>query len=89
MAKFRKRQSIVDAVQWWPGREVDGVIERPARDVPSRAGGIAFTMPPRFVLETPDGDVYIESGDWVVTDEDGRRAVCPDARFQATYEPAN
>lgn len=28
MPKFRKKPIIVEAVQWFPGKEVEGVIER-------------------------------------------------------------
>jgi hypothetical protein len=88
MAKYRKRPVVIEAEQWWPGYQIEGVIQRPARDVPSRAGGIAFTEPPRYVVETLEGDMTVSPGDWIIVGVKGERYPCKPDIFEATYEPA-
>lgn len=86
--KYRKKPVVIEAEQWFPGKEIEGVIERPPHDVPSRAGGVAFTMPARFVIETLEGDMTVSPGDWVIVGVKGERYPCKPDIFEATYEAA-
>jgi hypothetical protein len=88
VAKYRKKPVVIEAEQWWPGKEIEGVIQRPARDVPSRAGGIAFTVPPHYAIETLEGEMTVNPGDWVITGVKGERYPCKPDIFETTYEPA-
>lgn len=89
MSKFRKKPVVIEAEQWFPCKEIEGVVERAEEPVPSRAGGIAFMMPRRFVIETLEGDMTVSPGDWVITGVAGERYPCKDEIFKATYEPVN
>ena len=68
--KFRKKPIEVEAKQWFPGVEIDGVRER---------GAYA-------VIDAPEGLRLVDEGDWIVTDAAGERfPIKPDV-FAATYE---
>ena len=41
----------------------------------------------REVIETPEGSMIAEPGDWIVTGPKGERYPCKPAVFHATYEP--
>lgn len=38
MAKFRKKPVVIEAEEWVPGKQIDGVIERPSELIYSRNG---------------------------------------------------
>jgi hypothetical protein len=88
IVKYRKKPVVIDAEQWWPGKAIEGIVRREAQPVPSRAGGIAFTMPPQDVIETLEGDMTVSPGDWIITGVKGERYPCKPDIFEATYEPA-
>jgi hypothetical protein len=79
VARFRKKPAVVEADQWWPGRDVAGVCTclsdecGRAPHVHTAHGGYA---------------VRLEDGDWVIPEPngDGHYPCKPDI-FQATYEP--
>jgi hypothetical protein len=41
----------------------------------------------RWVYVTPHGILWPRSGDWIVTDQNGRAAVLGDQEFQRAYSP--
>jgi hypothetical protein len=90
MARFRKRPVVVQAEQWHPGAAVPGVLLSEAEDVPSRSGGVAFTIPPRpYVVTIHNQRAWLAPGDWVITEPDGvHHYPCKPDVFAATYEPA-
>jgi hypothetical protein len=88
MAKYRKKPVIIEAEQWFPDKEISGVIFLPAQEVSSRTGGIAFTMPKRAVIDTLEGVLFVSPGDWIITGIQGEKYPCKPDIFQATYEPA-
>jgi hypothetical protein len=73
MRKFRKKPIVIEAEQWWPGKDVDGVIG-------TRDGFIAF-------IETLEGDLNVSPGDWIITGIAGEKYPCKPGIFEATYEP--
>lgn len=88
MPKFKKKPIVIEAEQWWPGKHIEGVVRKEAQAVPSRAGGTAFVMPPRDVVETLEGEMTVSPGDWIITGVKGERYPCKPDIFDATYEPA-
>lgn len=74
--KYRKKPAIVQAVQWFPGRDVVGVI---APDPDSTTQFEPF-------LQTSAGPIKVTPGDWIITDSEGRRYPCTAETFAATYE---
>ena len=80
MGKFTKRPVVVDAEQWFPGKPVDGVVERRSNDNPSQTVGIVKTL---------EGDMIARPGDWIVTGIEGERYPVKNEIFKKTYERAD
>ena len=75
--KFRKRPVVIEAVQWFPGIEVEGVTEAVYRD-----GDMIFPASVR----TLEGYHGVSSGDWIITGIKGERYPCKPDVFERTYE---
>lgn len=71
--KYRRKSSnkIVEAEQWVPGRSIDGLIDR------------------RYYGYIPnrDCDYLVQSGDWIITDQQGKKYPCQPHVFTQLYEP--
>lgn len=80
MGKFQKKPVVIDAEQWFPGRDVDGVEEQPSSDPDAEPVGIVKTL---------EGDMIARPGDWIITGVEGEKYPCKDEIFQKTYEPAS
>lgn len=89
--KFRKRPVVVEAEQWFPGKDVEGVfMEKSVAHIGGRGHGAqTFPQIPRAAVRTIHGQVaYLESGDWVITEPDGiHHYPCKPEIFNNTYEP--
>jgi hypothetical protein len=85
--RYRKKPIIVEAEQWFPGKEVVGVT------VASEGGKSpdGSTWPPHAFVTTSSGlAVNLAPGDWVITEPDGRHHNrCNPEVFEATYEPVD
>jgi hypothetical protein len=86
MAKFLRKPTIVEAEQWFPGKQVSGVTEVIFSDGPNGATkscGYGHCV-------TIHGEVTkVSPGDWVITEPDGEHHYpCKDEIFRATYDPA-
>lgn len=80
--KYRKGDSVVDAVQFDPH-----VQPWPAGVIPwSQAGYQPRDMSWGYV-QLADGRKHVQYGDWIITDETGGKHVCPDGVFRSEYEP--
>jgi hypothetical protein len=74
MARYRKKPVVVEAVQWFPGRDVPGVYGDGER---------------YYVVTIHAQRAYLDPGDWVITEPDPRfHYPCKPDVFAATYEPA-
>ena len=49
--KFRKKPILIEAEQWFPGKEVKGVYQNDSK---------------AYVITAHNQPVYLEPGDWVV-----------------------
>lgn len=59
MATYRKKPVVIDAEQWYPGKEVEGCTY-PAPDKPaSLIGEYGFCA-------TAEGGLYVTPGDWIL-----------------------
>jgi hypothetical protein len=77
MAKFRKKPVVVEAEQWFPGKDIEGVHEP-----------IDAEVPMHFVKTAHNQIVYLQSGDWVIREPEGRGYYpCKPDIFEATYDP--
>lgn len=77
MAKFQRKATVVEAVQWFKGGD------HPA--VRSLYG--VCTMDQVGEINTPQGRVNVFSGDWIVTDAEGNLSAYRPAIFEAEFEP--
>lgn len=77
MAKFRKKATVIEAVQFFYGGErVPGVF------YPSADGKMAF------VVTIHRQRAYLQDGDWVITEPDGEHHYpCKPDIFAERYEP--
>lgn len=74
MPKFRKKPVIIEAVQY-KGQYVEGFL----RDGPNWCP----------VIETMEGQMRADIGDWIITGVKGERYPCKPDIFAATYEPVD
>jgi hypothetical protein len=84
--KFRKKPVVINATQWFPGVEIEGVVMK--SPVIGGKGHGPIHCPPQPYIETLEGDMAVSPGDWVITGVAGERYPCKDPIFRAAYEPA-
>lgn len=80
--RFRKRPVVVEAIQF-NGGNVDSIAkfinyELDHGDMPCA----------QLVIETLEGDMTANVGDWVIKGVAGEAYPCKNEIFEATYEPA-
>lgn len=79
--RFRKKSALIEAEQWWPWKEVDGVILSPVLEPtdynPSGEYGQIMML---------EGITTCLPGDWIITDVNGERHPCKPDIFEKTYE---
>lgn len=68
---YRRKPELVHAEQWFPGRLLSGVANRP--NGPS--------------VDTLCGWHRLQEGDWILTEPDGVRYVLSDAYFSLSFAP--
>lgn len=73
MDKFRKKPIVIEAEQWFPGKEIDGVYQCPYQ-------------PQLFRIETLEGELFVSPGDWIITGVNGEKYPCKPDIFEKTYE---
>lgn len=73
---FVKKPETFKAEQWWPGKQIDGVIP------------MYVDNPDVVVLSTEGTYQFPKAGDWIVTDMLGKRSVVKADIFTALYQPA-
>jgi hypothetical protein len=80
VVKYRKT-ALIEAMQWFPGKHVDGVEEIDSGDPAKGRIGRIVTLE-----KAHDGFDYVMPGDWIATGIQGEHwAIKPDI-FAATYE---
>lgn len=87
-AKFRKKPVVIEAMQW------DGTASSagPIIDWVLRNGGTIRYRGPEDVpgsylsVDTLEGTMYVDVGDWVIRGVQGEFYPCKPAIFAATYE---
>ena len=77
MAKWRKKPVVIEAEQWFPNKDIDGVCY--CNESPS---------PHNPHIHTLEGPHLISVGDYIITGVKGERYPCKPDIFLLTYEPA-
>jgi len=83
VAKFKKKPVVIEAVQWLPGVQIEGVrgVDPCSPDDPAHGFYIEYAE-----IETLEGVMRVSPGDWVITGVKGEKYPCKDDIFKATYE---
>jgi hypothetical protein len=76
MARYMKKQIAVDAVQWFKPGDHQAVLAEPGQ------GGSAF-------IDTPEGRLRVEPGDWIITGVAGEHYPCKPDIFEQLYTRAD
>lgn len=84
MTKYIQKPREVDAVQWFPGVEIEGVHITPGEQGVDYGSGLNVGM---ASIKTINGREQVKTGDWIITNETGEKEVCRANRFAQSYEP--
>lgn len=89
MPRYRKKPVVVEAEQFFPGREPwpDGVESRMGLELPGWFGDPDARVP--IVHTEHQGLAIPRDGDWIVRDASGATLVVKPDTFDQTYEPAD
>jgi hypothetical protein len=81
MPKFRRRSTVVEAVQWGPGLDHPGVHREGTEGDPA--------VPIRYYVVTVHLQrAYLAPGDWILPEPDGIHFYpCKPEEFAKLYEP--
>ncbi len=82
MGKYRKKPVVIDAVQW-NGQDDFGAVVALGGDPARRV----FTTGNFLNIETLEGMMLANPGDWIIRGVKGELYPCKDDIFRATYEP--
>jgi len=74
--KFRKKPVVVEAEQWFIGKEIEGLHY-------GQDFGITHVFPH---IETLEGRMIVREGDWIITGINGEKYPCKPDIFEKTYE---
>ena len=87
MPMFRKKPVVIEATQWFPGVQIEGV-EMVKCDLPRFDPEYPCNLGEHPKIKTLEGDMHVSPGDWIITGVQGERYPCKPDIFAATYEPA-
>jgi hypothetical protein len=87
VAKFRSRPAVIEAEQWWPGREIPGVQWEKEYTVEDADVGRRVREGP-YVLTAHRERAHLSPGDWVIKEPKGDGYYpCKPAVFMKRWEP--
>jgi len=79
--KFRKKPVVIDATQWYPGVEIEGV------NYPVSTVGMGHSaFEDVATIRTLEGVMIVSPGDWVITGVNGEKYPCKPDIFDKTYD---
>lgn len=76
MGRYLKKQVVIEAVQWFKHGDHPAVHADSGKD---SAG----------YIETPEGRLRVEPGDWIITGVAGENYPCKPDIFEQLYSPAD
>lgn len=76
MGRYLKKQVVVEAVQWFKPGDHPSVITETGN------GSAAY-------VDTPEGRLRVEPGDWIITGVAGENYPCKPEIFKQLYTPAD
>jgi hypothetical protein len=81
--KFRKKPIEIEAVQWFPGVEIEGLHFTEGEPGANYGCGIPGVM---VSIHTLEGPMRVKPGDWIITGVKGEKYPCRSDIFEMTYE---
>lgn len=76
--RYKKKPEIVDAMQFFSFNDVDCMYFCPLIEYNKNIK--------KYIASTEKRDIIIESGDWIVKDEDGNFSFFDNSSFQLNFE---
>lgn len=76
--KFRKKSIVIEAEQWFPGKEVEGVL--------TKLKNLDIVIEINPYIDTLEGRMRVSPGDWIITGVNGEKYPCKPDIFDKTYE---
>ena len=87
--RYRKKPVVIEAVQFTE-EMAKGMISLPEGVCLGRRSlgppSDCFLYNYRFYIQTPEGSMNVEVGDWIITGIEGEKYPCKSAIFEKTYE---
>ena len=80
MAKYRKKPIVIEAKQWFPP-DWEGHYSTNSLD---NLG--VYWNGSSFRINTLEGEMVVQSGDWIITGIKNEKYPCKDEIFNLTYE---
>lgn len=84
--KFRKKPVVIEATQWFPGIEIEGVVTEIKMGMPADIWEMVRDDG-KGAIHTLEGWHIVSPGDWVITGVNGEKCPCKPDIFEKTYEP--
>lgn len=86
MASFRRKPETIEAEQWWPGMQIEGVVMKP--NCIGGKGHGRIELPPQPYFEQEGLSTPIYPGDYITRGEHGFGVARKDY-FESVYDPAD
>ena len=80
MAKYRKKPVVIEATQWFAHGDHPAVLKTHTVELDG--------VTPQAYIETLEGQMLVQAGDWIITGVKGEHYPCKHDIFLATYEAA-
>jgi hypothetical protein len=80
LSKYRKKPVVIEAEQWFPGADVDGVHSGPSVRVTHNLAE------DQGWIDTLEGGHVVSPYDWIITGVAGEKYPCKPDIFEQTYE---
>lgn len=84
--KYRKKPIVIEAVQFLPSKDEPFVIPSGVHLWPDENGAQPRDMSWGYI-NTLEGRMHVQHGDWIITGIKGERYPCKPDIFEMTYEP--
>lgn len=76
--KYRKKPVVIEAMQYVSGKDIEPIL--------SWAGSSIYHTSDLFKIETMEGIMIAQRGDWIIKGIKGEFYPCKPDIFEATYE---
>lgn len=89
--KFRKKPVVIEAFQWWPGKEFpmpEFSELNPLALMDGPEGQVTMYDDRKLVIKTLEGEIKASPGDWIIKGVNGEFYPCKPDIFAKTYEEA-